>query len=181
MRMQLPIGPIDQVVLRQTVFQKTQEGHEEVRRRGSKDLPPRARALLVIIDGKTSGEVLLEQLTGLGVRAETFHVLLSRQLIETAEVAGPGEPSESGGDAPEKIEEYVPDLIDRKRELHAFLAQTISDLLGVRGCFLQLAAQKADSLDDFRALRDRCVAAVTRARGSEVAEAMCACINEMLG
>lgn len=194
----------DLTPLRNTIFQKTAQGQAEVERRASRDLGPRARALLVMVDGRTRSDALLSRLGNLGIKEDAFEALLSRRLIEPADMVLPGvassepasaEPASSDAVSPVQAFSIAPldltgpsrgddkralDPMARKRELRAFLTQSIRELLGVRGCFLQLAVAKAEALDDFRALRDRYLTAVKDVKGKAVARAMRDRIDELL-
>ena len=62
------------------VFAKTDKGREEISRR-SYGLPPRLRALLVMIDGQTSADEHREKCKGLGNVADMLTTLSAQGFI----------------------------------------------------------------------------------------------------
>lgn len=52
--------------------------------------------------------------------------------------------------------------------LQTFFNQTIKSMIGLRGFTLQLKADRAHTLDEFRALREPYLAAIQKAKGSEI-------------
>ena len=71
-------------------------------------------------------------------------------------------------------------LATRKQELYDFFTQTIRELLGLRGYLLQLTVERADTLDDYRDIRDRFLVALEKAKGPEIARALRERIDRML-
>ncbi len=68
----------------------------------------------------------------------------------------------------------------RKQELYEFFTQTIRELLGLRGYLLQLTVERADSIEDFREIRDRFLIALEKSKGPEIARALRERIDRML-
>ena len=52
--------------------------------------------------------------------------------------------------------------------LQTFFNQTIKSMVGLRGFTLQLKAERAHTLDEFRALREPYLAAIQKAKGNEI-------------
>ncbi len=71
-------------------------------------------------------------------------------------------------------------LEKQKNDLYELFTHTIKDLLGFRGVMLTLAVEKADSLDDYRSIRDRFIAALEKSKGPEIARAMSERIGTLL-
>ena len=64
-----------------TLFDKTERGRAEIATRGH-NISPRLRTLLLLVDGKTSTEVLLTKVAGLGLGQEQLSELLAAGLIQ---------------------------------------------------------------------------------------------------
>jgi hypothetical protein len=64
------------------------------------------------------------------------------------------------------------DLASRKKELYEFFTHTIRELLGLRGYLMQLSVERADSLEDYREIGQKFLAALERSKGPEIARAM---------
>jgi hypothetical protein len=62
------------------IYDKTDLGREEIRHR-SRELPARLRTLLVLVDGRSSADALLEKLAVLGIEAGDLDDLAQRGLI----------------------------------------------------------------------------------------------------
>jgi hypothetical protein len=75
------------------VFQKTAKGEEDITRR-SHGLAPRARSLLIMVNGKTTGEELRKRGEALGGGIDLFALLVEGGFIE---------PAASAVDSPEPV------------------------------------------------------------------------------
>jgi hypothetical protein len=72
-------------------------------------------------------------------------------------------------------------LATRKKELYEFFTHTIRELLGLRGYLLQLSVERADSLDDYRVIGQKFLAALERSKGAEISRAMREHVDRLLG
>jgi len=163
--------------MRETVFQKSAAGAAEIQARQIR-LHPRLRSLLVLIDGKNSVGKLLETIAALGVNEDSFAELERLGLIE----AVGGASAAPAAVAPEPVTEVaepvaeepaaapvVSDEVSQIRALYAFFNDAVRDNLGLRGFMLQLQVEKAESLEDYREIRDTFLASVRKSKGEEVA------------
>jgi len=159
--------------MRNVVYYKTEAGKTELAQRGK--LTQRLRTLLVMIDGKQPASTFLDSLKGLGVDESSFGELARLGLI-TAQ-------SSSAAPVPANLLTQGGTLIpnrERLRELHSFFNETIRDALGLRGFTLQLKVEKANSLEDFSALRDSYVSAIRKSKGEIIANAFAARLDALL-
>lgn len=154
------------------VLCKTAAGVQELQRRDTTVLPLKARWALVMVDGRTPVADMVRRLSGVGIDEAVFGLLQERGLV-TPVVAGTPPPP-----MPEPAA-HLPDAA-RVQELYAFFCATVRDLLGLRGTLLQLAVERADTLDDYRALRERYLGAVRKAKGEVVAQALAARLDALL-
>lgn len=69
---------------------------------------------------------------------------------------------------------------ERFKAVHRFFNETIRGNLGLRGFALQLKVERADTLDDLRALRQPYLDAVQKAKGNEMAQALDARLLSLL-
>ncbi len=94
-----------------------------------------------------------------------------------------GTSSKSGTTASQPVSDGLSpaDALEKqKNDLYELFTHTIRELLGFRGVMLTLAVEKADSLDDYRAIRDRFIAALEKSKGPEIARAMSERIGTLL-
>ena len=162
------------------VFDKSDKGREEIITRKYK-LAPRLRSLLVLIDGKKTAGELLQQLAGLGLDQNSLDQLYEGQFIEPSstpqEMARPhmteAPQTRNATDANNKT---APGngMIGATQilALQTFFNTTIKNTLGLRGFTLQLKAERATSLEDFRNLRTPYFEAVKKAKGEDMAMAL---------
>lgn len=111
--------------------------------------------------------------------AQASPIRAAGQPVVQAPVAA-GRPAERSSEASADATPAADASVRRLAELEAFFAGTIRELIGLRGLMLQLAAERAATLDDYRALRDRYVAAIAKARGPLLAEALGARLDALL-
>ncbi|WP_332877759.1 hypothetical protein [Massilia sp. S19_KUP03_FR1] len=69
---------------------------------------------------------------------------------------------------------------ERFKSVHRFYNETIRGNLGLRGFALQLKVERADTLDDLRALRAPYLEAVKKTKGNEMAQALDARLLSLL-
>ena len=131
------------------VYVQTEKGRELVRTR--KDAMPNAlRIVFFMIDGRTTAEELVGQLSGLGVTEESFDQLLLAGCIAPRPLAPPRTPSEARrAEAPAAAPASEE---DRFRTTRQFLNETVVNASGLRSFFFTLRLEKCNSLQDLREL-----------------------------
>ncbi|WP_338844419.1 hypothetical protein V8J88_12275 [Massilia sp. W12] len=166
------------------IFDKSDKGREEIVTRQHR-LAPRLRSLLVLVDGRKNAAEILQQVAGLGLNQASLDELYEAGFIEPAAGASalpPPLPSPSLAPQAQHIappapkpESAAPEgLIGAEQllALQSFLSTTIKNTLGLRGFTLQLKAERAASLQDFRELRKTYIDAITKSKGKEMAQAL---------
>ena len=160
----------------QLVFDKTEKGREEIATRRYQ-LPSRIRSILLLVDGKTTGEALLAKFATIGVTGEVLEELLAGEFIAShqgavAETEAGAPPVSSPGLAP-PAQPVATDLLQPGQTQYAaiyqFFSEAIKSNLGLRGYALQLKVEKCGSIDDFRELRTPFLEAVLKSRDTETA------------
>ncbi|MES3026121.1 MAG: hypothetical protein V4857_31450 [Pseudomonadota bacterium] len=186
--------------MKTSVYDKTDKGREEIATR-KYHVPSKLRALLLLVDGRHTLEVLLKNVAGLGLTQEHMTELLEGEYIvlisggEVEEV--PAEPvarrlppsarARVGTHARAPVYTPTPEELaaqadaERMRALHDFYSQTVKSTFGLRGFTLQMKIDKASSLDDMRALRLPYLEAVLKAKGSEMALSLRDRLDHLLG
>lgn len=165
------------------VFDKSDKGREEIITRKYR-LAPRLRSLLVLVDGKKTAGELLQQLAGLGLDQNSLDQLYEGQFIEPSSTpqelvrphmteapqASDGRESTMGSG----LDAAGGGMIGASQilALQTFFNTTIKNTLGLRGFTLQLKAERAISLEDFRNLRTPYFEAVKKAKGEDMAIAL---------
>jgi hypothetical protein len=81
---------------------------------------------------------------------------------------------------PAVLVELSVDETERFKAVHRFYNETIRSGLGLRGFALQLKVERADTLDDLRALREPYLEAVKKIQGQETARALDARLMSLL-
>ena len=148
-----------------SIYAKTESGILELQNRHMR-LPPKLRALLVLVDGRQSVGELLTMLETLGLDAKAFTELSMLGLIEAIRFTEPlPDPVAATAVAAAPSSAKGP-----LRKLHSLYSQAIKDNLGIRGSRLQLQVERANSADDFRSLRQLLVEAVKNSKGELSAE-----------
>lgn len=177
------------------VFDKTDKGREEIATR-KYHLSPRARSLLVMIDGKQNADDLLKKVAGLGLTEQCMADLLQegyiREAASQASAAPPPSPAVSmpGTASPARIqaaettgaialvpaamasENVLQDGQTQFEAIYRFYNETIKSTIGLRGYGLQLKVEKAASIEDFRQLKKPYLEAVAKAQGQEMARSL---------
>lgn len=142
-----------------------------------------------MIDGKHSAEYLLAKVAGLGIDQHALDELLVHDFIYLLDevptpaaepviaprLIDPSSVSVSGTPAPK--------LADGETQLDAlshFFNETIRSTIGLRGFALQLKVERANSIDEFRALRAPYLEAVFKAKGAETALGLGGRLDELL-
>ncbi len=173
-------------------FQKTAAGAEEVKRRTDR-IDQRTRTLLLMIDGKSTGQTLIERLAGLGISRDNFQALLDLGLIErigpAPEAAVPAAAAafaaavERRAPAP-PVPEAALQLSDADRYVEGgkFLNQAASDLMGFFAATgFQQKVARAGNLTELRALKSQLFEAVAKKKGDHIAHAMATEFERIVG
>jgi hypothetical protein len=137
----------------QAIYVKTAKGQEEVATRAFQ-LPSRVRSLLVMVDGKNSGEQLVANTAALGDSAAFFSMLVEGGFIEAVAAASPATGNVK-----------VP-----PRELVRKVCHLVSDILGPAGDSLTLKLEKAASLEEFASHVEQCRDVISNAAGKKKGE-----------
>lgn len=177
------------------VFDKTDKGREEIATR-KYHLSPRARSLLVMIDGKQNADDLLKKVAGLGLTEQCMADLLQegfiREAASSASAASLPAPAVSPPDTapPARVqaaettgaialapavtaaENVLQDGQTQFEAIYRFYNETIKSTIGLRGYGLQLKVEKAASIEDFRQLKKPYLEAVAKAQGQEMARSL---------
>jgi hypothetical protein len=172
-----------------TIFDKTDKGREEIATR-MHHLAPRLRTLLVLVDGKQSGDELLKKVAGIGVNVEGITELLNAGFIQESVPAAPVTPAAelpvlpatsapSAEPAPTE-ETILPTGQSQYEAIYHFFTETIKSTIGLRGYGLQLKVEKALTVEEFRALRQPYLDAVLKARGSEMERSLRSRLDQLL-
>lgn len=176
------------------IFDKTDKGREEIITR-KYQLQHRLRSLLVLIDGKKTTHELMQKVSGLGLDMQSLEELVEGEFIEGVAIvpesgkehenARPVTPNPPAAAATKVPEVEVPPAAAPAKSpvtrasngmmspetflaLQTFFNQTIKSMIGLRGFTLQLKAERAHTLDEFRALREPYLAAIQKAKGNEI-------------
>jgi len=141
------------------VYVKTERGIELLR--AHKDsLPHALRIAFFMIDGHSTADDLLNQLSGLGVTPEAFDQLLAAGCIAIAPAGGTAPPPAAATVVPEPRRPAPapappaawPSEDERFRTAKQFLNETAVNASGMRGFFFTLKLEKCNSLQDLREL-----------------------------
>lgn len=157
--------------MKNSIFDKSDKGREEIATR-KYHLASRLRTLLVLMDGKHSVEDLLQKVSGLGLNQQSIEELLENGFIHASpEQHGTtlsADAADSSGIDAASEEGYSHSDVMQIEALHHFFNETIKSTIGLRGIPLQLKAERANSLDDFRKLRLAYLDAIAKAKGNEL-------------
>jgi hypothetical protein len=143
-----------------TIYTKTAEGQRELQTR-EKRLTPRARSLLILIDGRRTDEELSGLVTDFG---DNLQPLLEAGLVQPVEPA-PASPEA----APRATANESPQAIADREALRREALRAVNDLLGPTGEALALRIEKAPSGKELDAALERAVAYIANARGGAAA------------
>lgn len=140
-----------------------------------------------MVDGRQDGESLLKKVAGLGLTADNLSNLIEQGFIAALDTAAA--PAISFTDLPEAATAAVPqaasgeeiDPVAQFQAVHAFYNQTIRGTIGFRGVGLQLKVEKANSIDDLRALRRPFLETVLKLRGVELTRSLRDRLDQLLG
>ncbi len=171
----------------QLVFDKTDKGREEIATRRFQ-LAAKVRSILLLVDGKHSGEALLQKYAGIGVNGMVLQELIEGGFIAprpmeapaaaapAAVMAGkaavnpapPADPAPPSASTPASL----PEGQTQYQAIYQFYCETIKANLGLRALPLQLKVEKCSTVDDFKALRNTYLEAILKAKGADAARAL---------
>lgn len=158
----------------QLVFDKTDKGRDEIATRRYQ-LTAKVRSILLLVDGKQSGEALLQKYAGIGVSGQVLQELIDGGFIcprATVEAAAPLPAEPKPAPIPQPTPVQLPEGQTQYQAIYQFYCETIKANLGLRALPLQLKVEKCTTVDDFRALRTPYLEAVLKAKGAELARAL---------
>ncbi|HTN67566.1 MAG TPA: hypothetical protein VL051_15430 [Burkholderiaceae bacterium] len=169
------------------IFDKTDKGREEIATRCHR-LAPRLRTLLVLIDGKHDIADLLKKVAGLGLDEHSIAELLEAGFVqESAPSMAKAPPSPVAAEAvPAPVatataeNPVLPAGENQFEAIYHFYNETIKSTIGLRGYALQLKVERAESVEDFRALRRPYLEAVLKAKGNEMARSLRDRLDQLL-
>jgi len=148
-----------------TIYAKTADGQNEIETRARR-ITPRARSLLILIDGKRSDEELAKLVQQFD---ETLPLLLDGGLVEAVATTSSRSSSKSAAPAeapvPPPPAEITADLATLRREA----VRAVNDLLGPMGESLAVKLEKATNVPELRETLERAVAYIANARGGAAA------------
>jgi hypothetical protein len=167
------------------IYDKTDKGRQEISTR-KHHLDPKLRVLLVMVDGKHSGQALIRDFANYGFNEQRLIELVDGAFISgTQPVASAASPATEGrANATAENQSVSEAVLDPKEkqynELYHFYTHTIKSTLGLRGFLMQLKVEKCGSIEDFRALRPTYIAAVLKAQGDEMARTLGSRLDQLL-
>jgi hypothetical protein len=168
------------------IFDKTDKGREEIISRKYK-LASRLRTLLVLVDGKHSGDDLLSKVSALGLNQASLDELEHLGFIQRH-----GQPAPAavihGQPAPPVV---VNDILDETQDsqinstelfqvLYDFYTETIKNNLGLRGYNIQFIVERATTLQDFHELRTPFLDAINKSQTEKKALELRDQLDELL-
>jgi hypothetical protein len=184
----LPIFQDINIHMANPIYDKTDKGREELATR-KYHLVPRLRTLLLLVDGSSSVEKILQKITGLGLDSKSFNTLYDDGFIQLISGTPDVEPEPqaeepAAGVSAQTIDvqgsavnssvaaDILPPGQTQFEAIYHFFNETIKSTIGLRGYLLQLKVERAGTVDDFRTLRQPYLNAVIKAKGAEVADTL---------
>ena len=153
------------------ILTKTAAGSNEIKSR-ARQLPPRLRGLLIMVDGARSVAQLRQAAAQLGAAADAVEALLQMGLVQSPEPAEAPAPSAEPRKAATEAERF--------RAAQKFMNDTAVDALGLRAFFFTLKLERCSSCDDLRAVLPDFAKAVTKGGGADFGGTAQARATEML-
>lgn len=151
----------------QAIYVKTAKGQEELATRAFK-LPSRVRNLLVMVDGVSSGEKIVETTAGLGNSAEFFSLLVKGGFIAAAgNNAAVSQHSATGTSAPGK-------------ELVRNVSHLVTDILGPAGDSLTVRLEESRSHEEFARQVELCREVIESSAGKKKGEEFRAAVASLM-
>ena len=168
----------------QTVVVKTLKGVEEVATKKYK-LSPRARTVLILVDGRKTWAELIEMARQLGSPATLLDDFVAQGLVQSrpgpqliAARASPAliqqQPTETHHRPPE------PDEYGRFRVAQRFMGDSIVNTLGIKAFFFTLRLERCATRHDLLALLDSYTAAITKGGSAVEAQLLSKHARELL-
>ncbi|MEB0139498.1 MULTISPECIES: hypothetical protein [unclassified Undibacterium] len=154
-----------------SIYDKTDKGREEIATR-KHQLSTRLRTLLVMVDGKQSATQLLARVAALGLDESNVAELIANDYIAALPVLPePVTVVTVQAERTENNTEHARELAQIEA-IYTFFNETIKSMLGLRGFALQLKAERAQTLDDFKKLRHPYIEAILKSKGRETARSL---------
>ena len=164
------------------VFDKTDRGREEIATR-KHGLAMRLRTLLLMVDGKKSAHEVLEKVSGLGLSEENLRELINDNFIwqinipplnvdatATVQKEPVGLPKHQAEKLPAApvADASIGNVakLEGLTVIREFFSETIISVIGLRGFSLQIEAERAVTLEDFRGMRQPYFDAILKAKGA---------------
>jgi len=165
-------------------FEKTALGHQEIRER-SHGLSRTSRMMLVLADGQRTGEELLALVKG--STAADVALLLEQGLIDAVTSFGPGGDARAEFDTVQALRQFGLEAADDLNgfeaprevaatglsytELYDSLNALAKEQLGLfKGYRFSLEIERANGIDEMRAMAQRFVLEVRKAKGEAAAQ-----------
>lgn len=143
------------------IYRKTAQGLEEIERR-SRNLPPRLRSALIMVDGKRDDADLRKLVPGQA--DEALQALLDQGLIEVAAATAPAAPKAAAArSAAPGTETQGFDQLRRDA------VRKLNDLLGPTGESLAMKMERAGSAGELRPLVEAAAGVIRNVRGAQTA------------
>lgn len=152
---------------RRIVFQKTGKGQHEVATRSHR-LPARERSLLIMVDGKMSGEQLIAQARHFGDAEQFLDNLLRNGFI--APVGGSEEAAPPEAAAQPQPVSAAADPMAAFMATKAFVTRYFIDLLGPDADPLTMKIESARTEGQLLLLMEKCREIVRELKGDDAAE-----------
>jgi hypothetical protein len=177
------------------IYDKSDKGREEIATR-KYGLAPKIRPLLVLIDGKHSGQALIKKFGFMGLTEQVIEELVQNGYVtgvgtaagSPAAAAVPVIASEASAAPQQAAAVTQQDAGDgilepgetQYQAVYNFYTHTIKSTVGLRGFMLQLKVEKCSAIEDFRALRKPYLEAVFNAQGDEMARSLRSRLDQLL-
>ena len=161
----------------QAVVVKTPKGVEEVETKKYK-LSPRARTILILVDGRKTAAELVGLALQLGSPASVIDDFLALNLVELK----PSLQDPETGVALGALSHDVPELDEysRFRAAHKFMINSVVNTLGIKAFFFTLKLEKCATRNDLLALLGDYTKAIAKGGGAVEAEMLTRHARELL-
>lgn len=143
----------------ESIYVKTAKGQDEVATRAYQ-LPSRVRSLLVMVDGKATGDQIVENTAVLGNSAAFFQMLVEEGFIEP--VTTPGRTGTARTSSQ--------DVKKPPKALVQTVSHLVTEILGPVGDSLTLRLEKSPSLEDFAMLLEQARGVIESNSGKKKAD-----------
>ena len=158
---------------RSVIFQKTEKGQQEIASRAFK-LPARERSMLILVDGRRTGQQLVDQARHFGDAEQFFRHLLEEGFIEPSAVAVRAAASKTGpATVPPRT---LPPSLTAQPSPHVLAAvkksaaRFLLDTLGPDADSLAITIESARNIADLSTQLDRYSDTLRTLKGPAVAE-----------